>query len=75
MTYNEIEKQRNMLAENTSSAYRRLRAWLDESVKRPCDEDVSSVMEHVYAAAKDLASCREEELRFLNDPVNYMTGE
>lgn len=75
MTYSEIEKRRMQLADNTSAAYRKLRNWLEKSVKENKPADIEVATEHVYDAAAYLTSCREEELKFLEDPYAYMNGK
>ena len=72
MTFDDIREQREELAERTSGAYRKLRVWLDKSVKFADNEDLEAIMQHVYDAAEELASCRKEELRFMEDPYKYM---
>lgn len=75
MTFDDLRSQREELAERTSGAYRKLRVWLDKSVRITDTEDAEAIMDHVYEAAEELASCRKEELRFLEDPYKYMCKE
>ena len=72
MTYSEIEKRRMQLANDTSAAYRTLRNWMEKSVKETDPADIEVATEHVYDAAARLTYCREEELKFLEDPYAYM---